>query len=94
MGFKKIYLIGFDYDYIISRRQNHFYEEQDRGYSSNDLFVNYSNLELAENLYDYLKRLDIIHKSFQKENIQVFNAGIGGMTDTFPRVDYNSLFQK
>lgn len=89
LGFKKIYIIGCDYDYILAKDEKHFYEEE----ISCSSLKGETNLVLAKHLHTYLKRMDIMNKCFQKEGVQVFNAGIGGMTDTFPRVDYNSLFE-
>lgn len=89
LGFKAIYIIGCDYDYILTKDEKHFYKEE----ISCSSLKGETNLVLAKHLYTYLKRMDIMNKCIQKEGVQVFNAGIGGMTDTFPRVDYNSLFK-
>jgi hypothetical protein len=53
---------------------------------------NASNLILAKDLVEYLTSMEKIKNHFKKYNVKIFNAGIGGFTDTFPRVDYNSLF--
>jgi len=87
LGFKMIYIIGCDSNYILDGYERHFYSE--------DLTLQKkkSNLEAARILYEDLERLDIFYKYFQKEGFQIFNAGVGGMIDVFPRVDYNSLFE-
>lgn len=89
LGFKKIFLIGCDYDHLLYKEELHFYKKEYYGPTRGA-----SNLILAKDLYMYLYNMDIVYKEFQKENIHIFNAGIKGMTDTFPRIDYNSLFKK
>ena len=56
-------------------------------------FINSSNLVLAKELADYLGAMEKIKNHFKKNDVKIFNAGIGGFTDTFPRVEYNSLFK-
>jgi len=90
MGFSEIYLIGCDYDFILYKALKHFYNDELTGVKSP--FINASNLILAEELADYLRGMEKIKKHFEKYKVKIFNAGIGGFTDTFPRVDYNSLF--
>ena len=87
LGFKTIYIIGCDWDHILDGYEKHFYSE--------DLTFQkkISKLEYTRILYEDLVRLDIFYRYFQKEGIQIFNAGIGGMIDTFPRIDYDSLFK-
>ena len=87
LGFNPIYMIGFDHDYISQKDEKHFYQPD-----SGLLQRKKSLLELAEAFYRDLKHLNIFNKYFQKKGIRVFNAGIGGMIDTFPRVNYDSLF--
>jgi hypothetical protein len=99
LGFKKIYLIGCDYDYdnILLKTKRHFYEENlvsSPKDNKSNLILSKERYEYAKDLYIYLSKMDIIYKDFKKHDIQVFNAGIGGMTDTFPRINYNSLFKK
>ncbi|KPJ57005.1 hypothetical protein AMJ49_03120 [Parcubacteria bacterium DG_74_2] len=90
MGFSEIYLIGCDFDHIINKDEKHFYRNEEVGFKSDMKDV--SNLILAENLYTYLKKMEKVKNHFKKYNVKIFNAGIGGFTDTFPRVEYNSLF--
>lgn len=92
LGFSEIYLIGCEYDFILHRGVlKDFYDHELTGQTSR--LKNASNLILAWDLYDYLKAMEKIKNHFAKYNVKIFNAGIGGFTDTFPRVDYNSLFK-
>ena len=91
MGFKEIYLIGCDYDLILRRDVKHFYDNALMGGEVRR--KNASNLVLAEDLVDYLKAMETIRNHFKNRDVKIFNAGIGGFTDTFPRVEYESLFR-
>ena len=88
MGFKEIYLIGFDYDSIIQRKQIHFYEEEDDQF---DLISRSSNKYLAYNLYKGLQSLESAKKYCDKKGVKIFNAGVGGFIDVFDRVEFNSI---
>lgn len=97
LGFKKIYLIGCDHDYdnILRKNEIHFYKDDIisslKKNTSNSMFA---KKRLHNANYDYLKNMDIIYNNFKEHDIEIFNAGIGGKTDTFPRINYNSLFKK
>ena len=76
MGFSKIYLIGCDFDQT--------------GYAYDNLsgYTKTAQLILPEVFDSYISA-----KSYcDKKGIQIFNAGIGGRLEVFPRVDYDSLF--
>jgi len=92
LGFSEIYLIGCDYDYILRRNEEHFYDNEIISQAS--WIKNVSNLFLAEDMSSYLKAMEKIKNHFKKYNVKIFNAGIGGFTDTFPRVKYDDLFDK
>lgn len=92
LGFNEIYLIGCDYDIILHKDIKHFYENELN--TGNFPLKNASNLILAKDLVEYLEIMEAVKNYFLKYNIKIFNAGIGGLTDTFPRVDYNSLFKQ
>ena len=86
MGFKKIYIIGADFNYIGDGASDH-----------NHFIAGYSDKKRATKTYvfDY----EQIHKSYQaaknyadKHGIQIFNATRGGRLEIFERVDFDSLF--
>jgi len=89
LGFKDIYIIGVDLCDFKNKDEHHFYPD-----SFGTKLKKPSNLELARGLYLHLSDMEIFYRYFEKEGIQIFNAGVGGMLDTFPRVDYNSLFKQ
>ena len=86
LGFKNIYILGCDSDHILDGYYRHFYGDDVSKCKK------LTRLESAKILHDDLTRLDIMNRFFQKEGIHIFNAGVGGMIDTFPRVEYDSLF--
>jgi hypothetical protein len=92
LGFSEIYLVGCDYDIILCKDIKHFYENELSGGRSP--LKNANNLILAKDLVEYLEAMEKIKNHFKKYNVKIFNAGIGGLTDTFPRVDYDSLFRQ
>ncbi|GAG63175.1 unnamed protein product [marine sediment metagenome] len=89
LGFKAIYIIGVDLCDFKNKDEHHFYPD-----SFGTKLKKPSNLELARGLYLHLSDMEIFYRYFKKEGVQIFNAGVEGMLDTFPRVDYNSLFKQ
>jgi len=87
LGFKRIYILGCDADYILDGYERHFYGD--------DLSLQRrkSNLESAKMLCEELKMLDILKRYFEKEDVRVFNAGKGGFLDVFERADYESVLK-
>lgn len=87
MGFKEIYLIGCDFDHIIQKREAHFHGDKEK-----TILDGASNKDLAYNLYLYLSKMERIKSFFEPQGVHIYNAGIGGMTDTFERKNYDDLF--
>ena len=98
MGFSEIYLIGFDHNYVIPESArveginitsqdsdpNHFHPDYfGKGYRWHDPCV-----ERMENAYRKAKLF------FEKNNVKIFNATIGGHLEVFPRVDFDKLLNK
>ncbi len=86
MGFKEIFLIGCDFDHILTKSEAHFYENKDK-----PVLASASNKELAFNLYTYLSKMERIKKFSEEKGVKIYNAGIGGMTDVFERVDFEKI---
>ena len=102
LGFNPVYLIGCDTSYkipstiqfeknnldlLISTKdddENHF----DPQYFGKDCKWHDPHPELMIKHYEYAKKYCDSHK------IQIFNATIGGNLETFPRINYNTLFNK
>lgn len=97
LGFSEIYLIGVDADFgdqkvkkITSRDweaseddPNHF---DPRYFQKGRKYHNPTVSEMVE-------QFAIGKAFFDKLGVAIFNAGIGGKLDVFPRVDFSSLFQ-
>lgn len=100
MGFKEIYLLGCDANYVeISEFKNlHFYsiedvsEVFDVGHRKNPM-GDWKQMETrAHHTFRMYQALGLINKELLKKGIRVFNASGGGMLDVFPCVKYESLF--
>jgi hypothetical protein len=96
MGFKEVYLIGFDHNYTIPTSAliegcdiksteddtNHFNPNYfGKGYRWHDPEV----LRMEKALYK-------AKLYFEKDNRRIYNATKGGKLEVFDRIDYNSLF--
>ncbi len=97
MGFKNIYLLGCDHDWILHFNTSaHFYEESQHalvreGY---DEWAG-SDLELTFECYVRLwQQYKALWQIARGKSINIFNATAGGLLDVFPRVGYESLFKK
>lgn len=77
MGFRKIYLVGVDCDYL-KGRNNHFYGED-----LNDDGDQWQ--EISINAYKSAKKYADAH------GIKIYNATRGGKLEVFERVDFDSL---
>lgn len=97
LGCSPVYLIGCDHNYVVksdvqrdgarftsmSDDPNHFDPSYfGKGYRWHD--PNVDRMELA---YQICRRV------FESDGRAVFNATMGGRLETFPRVDYETLFQ-
>lgn len=94
MGFREIYLLGLDHDYLARlspQTPSHFYEPAEtvlgtRGLSEWDHLL-WRNRQMAVwRDFEFLKQLA------QAQGVRVYNATAGGYLETFERVDYSSLF--
>jgi hypothetical protein len=83
MGFKKIFLIGFDHDWLVTRGHSpHFYEEQE-GIAPADLsgFAYTEMIKISLNLFNiYL----IVKKVADKHGIKIYNISDPTYLDVFP----------
>jgi hypothetical protein len=85
MGFKEIYLVGFDHDWLVTRGNSpHFYQERD-DVDKADL-SKYSYIEMIKislNLFSIYVKLNQIAKS---KNAKIWNLTEPSYLDVFPRV--------
>lgn len=107
MGIKKIYLVGCDMTSIFLNFEsdidgNITIAENNHAYNYTEtekkrLFKDFNIMDNEEVLHDYAKTFNIfknIRKYCEKNNIEVYNATIGGGLDVFERIKYESLFNK
>jgi hypothetical protein len=86
MGFKEIFLVGCDFDHILTKSEVHFYKNKEM-----PKLASASNKELAFNLYTYLSKMEKVKNFLEGKGVKIYNAGIGGMTDTFKRIDFEKI---
>jgi hypothetical protein len=96
MGFKRIYLLGCDHDWIFHVNQsNHFYEEKEHvlvksGYNEwSDFDWGIQFAQQAELWQQY----KVIKLNAESCGVEIFNATPVGILDVFPRVKFESLFK-
>jgi hypothetical protein len=96
MGFKEIYLLGCDHDWILHYGKSvHFYNENNHalvncGYNEFEGYDLEIELECNLNLwrqYKYLKKIA------ENKRLKIYNATQGGLLDVFPRIQYETLFK-
>lgn len=94
MGFKEIYLLGCDHDYLanLTRRSSaHFYEDKEgiddsqEWPSTEEHFLRY---------HFRWKQYRLMGEHLETKGVHIYNATEGGLLDVFPRVNYESLFKK
>ena len=107
MGIKKIYLVGCDMTSVFLNFEsdidgNITIAENNHAYNYTEtekkrLLKDFNIMDNEEVLHDYAKTFTIfknIRKYCEKNNIEVYNATIGGGLDIFERIKYESLFNK
>lgn len=83
MGFKEIYLLGVDCDYLGGK--HYFIGEQNKNIPNLDKAQKTQERQFAA--YQYIK------EKLEKQNIKIYNATRGGALEVFERVDFDSLFR-
>jgi hypothetical protein len=89
MGFKEIYLLGCDHDYLQDMdrvRDHHFYEDKESGVSDAEHLSEFSTERWLEQYFYRWKEYRLMKEYLVGNGCNVFNATEGGMLDVFPRV--------
>ena len=101
MGFRHIYLLGCDHDWILHlHTSTHFYEESQhalvrQGYNEWSDAPRAGYLERqCQHLISLWQQYKVIQSIAQAKSIRIFNATEGGLLDVFPRIRYESLFDR
>jgi hypothetical protein len=89
MNFPEIYFVGCDFDHILTKTEKHFYKDS----HLEAIHHRKKNVFYAYHLHNYLQKLERYKVFLNSKNVKIFNAGIGGFTDTFPKVQYKDLFK-
>ena len=84
-GFKEIYLLGVDCNYVQGSRNNHFMPDQEKD------MVNYK-YEENEVEKDMVTCYKIAKNYADSHGIKIYNATRGGMLEVFERVNFDALF--
>jgi len=98
LGFKEIYLIGFDCNWLANTGASyHFYD-------SHEQFPEFDSIANDNRGYGYESFLKIILREFESHRlirskaeasgVHIFNATEGGLLDTYPRVNYSDVVRR
>jgi hypothetical protein len=99
MGFSKIYLLGCDHDWPLHLKETyypHFYDSKAhplirQGYGKIDTYSVDCTLKGIVQLWKHYRAIKAVADS---RSIEIVNATRGGLLDVFPRIEYESLFEK
>lgn len=94
LGFKEIYLIGVDHDYLneLNREGHHFYKEE-KSFSDSAHLEQFSKERWFEEYYYRWKQYRLMKEFLNSKGVKIFNSTEGGMLDVFPRVNYADLIK-
>jgi len=95
LGFKRIYLLGCDHDWILHIGQSaHCYDEKEHALVMSG-YNEWGNTDLESEFVtgaSLWHQYKAIRRIANNDCVEIFNATSGGLLDVFPRVKYESLF--
>lgn len=98
MGFKEIYLLGADHDWILKYYSNesiYFYENNNLSKnedSVNDSWKKHENIfPILESYYKKWQHYISLKNYAEANHIKIYNATDGGMLDVFQRVSFQDI---
>lgn len=97
MGFKEIYLIGTEHSELTTGKYEYFYERKKSVVGNADFSVDSNGKNLVpfrktlRNLNSLWNQYELLKKIAEKDNIDIYNATIGGDLDVFERVQYKTI---
>lgn len=100
LGFKEIYLLGLDHDWILKMFEKlppHFYDESldplsSEGQSHWDIPINTDFNETINSYHEMWYYYNSIKKYAKDNDISIINCTNGGLLDVFPRMKFENLF--
>lgn len=94
MGFKEIYLLGCDHDYLkdTSRITDHHFYKDSQSYSDKEHLSEFTTEKWFYEYYRRWKDYRLMRTYLQSRNVTVYNATLGGMLDVFERRTFEDLF--
>lgn len=91
MGFKEIYLLGTDYDFLTHYgKSTHFYKEKTIVW--HDIWGTYE--DCVKTFLQIMNEYRSIKLYSERRGIKIYNATLGGYLEVFRRKNLNSLFVK
>jgi hypothetical protein len=99
MGFKEIYLLGLDHDWImeyIENESHYFYGVAEGVFNKRGTNKMYQIrdfewiLQMSAQIWNQYKK---IKRFCDSKGIKIYNATAGGLLDVFPRVEYESIIK-
>lgn len=96
MGFKEIYLLGLDHDWLLRSKEKlptHFYQPQESLLERNGL-SDWDNLDYEIEFWTYWnlwRQYKMIKKYAESLDICIRNSTTGGLLDVFPRIELGSI---
>ena len=92
LGYKEIYLLGFDHHYEFELdKKGRIIKSVD---TKEHFFQDYNPNTYASNVIGMTKSYMAFHTYAKEHNITIKNATRGGKLEVFERVDFDNLFQK
>jgi hypothetical protein len=97
LGFTEIYLIGVDMsfsDQKVDKANSRVWtaKNDDDPNHFDPRYFGEGRKYHNPTVHEMFEQFDIAKKFFDNLNVKVYNAGVGGKLEVFPRVDYKSLF--
>lgn len=93
MGFSEIYLLGCDSAYSVDKpfeqRQDHFYDENLVRHYGKDL-----PKEHLKKVWNNFDAYEVVNQYFMGSGTCIFNAGLGGKLETFPRASLEEVLSR
>ncbi len=94
MGFKNVYLLGCDHDWILHFNESrHFYEESESALNRAD-YDEWSGTDLESQCRDYVvlwQQYKHLMRLALDRDAHIYNATRGGLLDVFPRVSLETV---